>query len=208
VRRTGLKRQTIAEILRGIKPATFKQYSQSPEEFIIKAGDIIDGRKISAVTKGITYHTMTPKSQYSRAIFEDQELRGSIDIDALESEKALYDLIVVDSLGTEMEFARELEKHKEVEVYTKLPRSFYINTPAGRYNPDWAIVFREEKGKETVNHVYFVAETKGSESMLQLREIERIKIECARKHFEKISDGNLKFDVVRSYASLRDKAVK
>lgn len=211
VRRTGLKRQTIADILRGIKPATFKQYSQSPEEFIIKAGDIIDGRKISAVTKGITYHTMTPKSQmYSQAIFEDQELRGSIGIDALESEKALYDLIVVDSLGTEMEFAKELEKHKEVEVYTKLPRSFYINTPAGRYNPDWAIVFREEKGKgkETVNHVYFVAETKGSESMLQLREIERIKIECARKHFEKISDGNLKFDVVRSYASLRDKAVK
>lgn len=205
VRRTGLKRQTIAEILRGIKPATFEQYSQSPEEFIIKAGDIIDGRKISAVTKGITYHTMTPKSQtYSQAIFEDQELRGCIDIDALESEKALYDLIVVDSLGTEMEFAKELEKHEDVEVYTKLPRSFYINTPAGRYNPDWAIVFREE----TVNHVYFVAETKGSESMLQLREIERVKIECARKHFEKISGGKLKFDVVTSYASLRDKAVK
>lgn len=206
VRRTGLKRQTIADILRGIKPATFKQYSQSPEEFIIKAGDIIDGRKISAVTKGITYHTMTPKSQYSQAIFEDQELRGSIGIDALKSEKALYDLIVVDSLGTEMEFANELEKYEEVEVYTKLPRSFYINTPAGRYNPDWAIVFR--KGKGTVNHVYFVAETKGSESMLQLREIERIKIECARKHFEKISGGELKFDVVRSYASLRDKAEK
>lgn len=205
VRRTGLKRQTIAEILRGIKPATFEQYSQSPEDFIIKAGDIIDGRKISAVTKGITYHTMTPKSQmYSQAIFEDQELRGCIDIDALESEKALYDLIVVDSLGTEMEFAKELEKHEEVEVYTKLPRSFYINTPAGRYNPDWAIVFREE----TVNHVYFVAETKGSESMLQLREIERVKIECARKHFEKISGGKLKFDIVTSYTSLYNKAVK
>ena len=59
-----------------------------------------------------------------------------------------------------------------------------------------------------MSHVYFVAETKGSESMLQLREIERIKIECARKHFEKISGGNLKFDVVTSYASLRDKAEK
>ena len=211
VRRTRLKRQTIAEILRGIKPATFKLYSQSPEEFIIKAGDIIDGRKISAVTKGITYRAMTPKSQiYSQAIFEDQELRGSIGIDALESEKALYDLIVVDSLGTEMEFAKELEKHEEVEVYTKLPRSFYINTPAGRYNPDWAIVFREGKGKgkETVNHVYFVAETKGSESMLQLREIERIKIECARKHFDAISEGKLKFDVVSSYSSLYNKVMK
>ena len=201
VRRTGLKRQTIADILKGIKPATFKQYSQSPEEFIIKAGDIIDGRKISAVTKGIIYG----KSQmYDKKIFYDQELRGRVGVDALESEKSLYDLVVVDSLGTEMEFAKELENHEEVEVYTKLPRSFYINTPAGRYNPDWAIVFREG----TVDHVYFVAETKGSESMLQLREIERIKIECARKHFEKISEGKLKFDVVTSYASLCNKAVK
>lgn len=201
VQRTGLKRQTIAEILRGIKSATFKQYSQSPEEFIIKAGDIIDGRKISAVTTDIIYD----KSQmYDKKIFYDQELRGRVGVDALESEKALYDLVVVDSLGTEMEFAKELENHEEVEVYTKLPRSFYINTPAGRYNPDWAIVFREG----TVNHVYFVAETKGSESMLQLREIERVKIECARKHFDAISGGKLKFDVVSSYSSLYNKVMK
>lgn len=201
VQRTGLKRQTIAEILRGIKSATFKQYSQSPEEFIIKAGDIIDGRKISAVTTDIIYD----KSQmYDKKIFYDQELRGRVGVDALESEKALYDLVVVDSLGTEMEFAKELENHEEVEVYTKLPRSFYINTPAGRYNPDWAIVFREG----TVNHVYFVAETKGSESMLQLREIERVKIECARKHFASISDSTVKFDVVSSYSSLYNKVMK
>lgn len=201
VQRTGLKRQTIADILKGIKPATFKLYSQSPEEFIIKAGDIINGRKISAVTTDIIYD----KSQmYDKKIFYDQEFRGRVGVDALKSEKSLYDLVVVDSLGTEMEFAKELENHEEVEVYTKLPRSFYINTPAGRYNPDWAIVFREG----TVKHVYFVAETKGSESMLQLREIERIKIECARKHFEKISEGKLKFDIVMSYASLCDKAEK
>ena len=201
VQRTGLKRQTIADILKGIKPATFKLYSQSPEEFIIKAGDIINGRKISAVTTDIIYD----KSQmYDKKIFYDQELRGRVGVDALKSEKSLYDLVVVDSLGTEMEFAKELENHEEVEVYTKLPRSFYINTPAGRYNPDWAIVFREG----TVKHVYFVAETKGSESMLQLREIERIKIECARKHFEKISEGKLKFDIVTSYTSLCNKAEK
>ena len=145
------------------------------------------------------------KSQmYDKKIFYDQELRGRVGVDALKSEKSLYDLVVVDSLGTEMEFAKELENHEEVEVYTKLPRSFYINTPAGRYNPDWAIVFR----KGTVKHVYFVAETKGSESMLQLREIERIKIECARKHFDAISGGKLKFDIVTSYTSLCNKAEK
>lgn len=67
-----------------------------------------------------------------------------------------------------------------MEVYTELPRGFYINTPLGHYNPDWAIVFREGR----VNHVYFVAETKGSLSSANLREVEKSKIECARKHIE------------------------
>jgi restriction endonuclease len=39
-----------------------------------------------------------------------------------------------------------------VTVYVKLPSGFYINTPVGKYNPDWAIVFHEGK----VKHIYFV----------------------------------------------------
>ena len=39
-------------------------------------------------------------------------------------------------------------------IYTKLPGGFYINTPVGHYNPDWAIVFKE--GPD-IKHVYFVA---------------------------------------------------
>lgn len=75
---------------------------------------------------------------------------------------------------------------------------FYINTPMGKYNPDWAITFREG----TVKHIYFVAETKGDTSDIQLREVERAKIECARRHFEKISDGSVKYSAVSSYTEL------
>ena len=77
---------------------------------------------------------------------------------ALKSHKYLYDLVVVDSKGIEMDFANQLESRNEVAVYTKLPNGFYINTPVGHYNPDWAVVFHE--GSD-IKHIYFVAETKG-----------------------------------------------
>ena len=69
---------------------------------------------------------------------------------------------------------------------------------AGEYNPDWAIAFEEG----SVKHIYFVAETKGSLSSMQLRKIEEMKIECARKFFEKITSDKVKYDVVDSFDRL------
>ena len=202
VQSTGLKRSTIAAILAGVKPETFDLYRTNPEEFIIRAGNIINERKSSAVIEHIAYHKMD--RQYEADIFSAQELRGRIGIDAIRSDKSLYDLVVVDSQGVEKRFAEELEQQEMVEVYTKLPRGFYISTPMGKYNPDWAIAFREG----SVKHIYFVAETKGSEDVTQLREVEQNKIECARRHFASISDSTVKFDVVSSYSSLYNKVMK
>ena len=202
VQRTGLKRSTIATILQRIKPETFGMYRTNPEEFIIRAGNIINERKSSAVIEHIAYHKMD--QQYDADIFSAQELRGCIGIDAIRSDKSLYDLVVVDSQGVEKRFAEELEQQEMVEVYTKLPRGFYISTPMGKYNPDWAIAFREG----SVKHIYFVAETKGSEDVTQLREVEQNKIECARRHFASISDSTVKFDVVSSYSTLYNKVMK
>ena len=100
-----------------------------------------------------------------------------------------------------MNFAKDLEKKSYVVVYTKLPGGFYINTPVGHYNPDWAIVFKE--GTD-IKHIYFVAETKGSLSETQLRESERSKIECARRHFNAIGESSVSYDVVTNYADLRN----
>lgn len=198
VQLTGLKRSTIAEILRKVKPETFAMYHQNPEEFIIRAGNLINEQKAVAVIEHIAYHKM--EQRHEASIFTEQELRGRIGIDAVKSEKSLYDLVVVDSQGVEKNFAEELERQKEVEVYTKLPRGFYINTPVGKYNPDWAVVFREG----AVKHIYFVAETKGSQAVTQLREVERAKIECASRHFASISDSTLRFGVVKDYKTLHD----
>lgn len=96
---------------------------------------------------------------------------------------------------TERQFARELDASVEVVVYAKLPKSFCIPTPVGNYNANWAIAFEEDK----VKHVYFIAETKGSMSSMELRGIEESKIECARRLSCKITSDQVKHDVVNSY---------
>lgn len=90
-----------------------------------------------------------------------------------------------------------LDDHYDTDV-------FYIATPVGHYNPDWAIAFYEG----TVKHIYFVAETKGSMSSMQLRLIEQSKIHCAREHFKAISGDNVVYDVVDSYQSLLEKVMR
>ena len=61
--------------------------------------------------------------------------------------------------------------------------------PMGKYNPDWAVAFREG----SVKHVYFVAKSKGNDLHgSQLRGSEESKIEYVRCHFKDISNnGNI-----------------
>ena len=196
VEATQLTRHAIVQILTGIKDATFKQFRINPEEFIIKVGNMINQVKALAVIQHIEYHKM--EERFETDIFAESTLKGKLGINAIESAKSLYDLVVVDSQGIEKKFAEELEAHEDVVVYTKLPRGFYINTPMGKYNPDWAIALKEGD----VKHIYFVAETKGSLESGQLRGTEAAKIECARQHFQTISSGDIKYDVVTCYAEL------
>ncbi len=126
-------------------------------------------------------------------------------MNALKSYKSLYDLVVVDSKGIEMDFANQLESRNEVAFYTKLPNGFYINMPMGKYNPDWAVAFKEG----SVKHVYFVAESKGNDLQgSQLRGSEESKIECARRHFKAISDNGYIYDVAKDDKSLYDIVTK
>ena len=124
-------------------------------------------------------------------------------VNAMKANKHLYDHIVYDS-ANEQKFATELDTNTDVAVYVKLPDGFYISTPVGKYNPDWAIAFYEG----TVKHIYFVAETKGSMSSMQLRQIEESKIHCAREHFKAISGDNVVYDVVDSYQMLLSKVMR
>ncbi len=201
VNETGLTRKAVVEILTGIEKAVFDQFKDNPEEFIIKAAGLINDEKATAIIQHITYNMLD--EHYDTDIFTEPTIKGKLGANAMKAQRHLYDHIVYDSTN-ERNFASELDTNTDVAVYVKLPDSFYISTPVGHYNPDWAIAFYEG----TVKHIYFVAETKGSMSSMQLRQIEESKIHCAREHFKAISGDNVVYDVVDSYETLLNKVMK
>lgn len=201
VEETGLTRRAVIQILQGIQPATFNQFKNNPEEFIIKVAGLINDEKATAIIEHITYDVLDDK--YGTDVFTDPTIKGRLGVNAMKAKKHLYDHIVYDS-SNEQAFATELDTNTNVAVYVKLPDGFYISTPVGHYNPDWAIAFYEG----TVKHIYFVAETKGSMNSMQLRLIEESKIHCAREHFKTISNGEVVYDIVDSYKTLLEKVMK
>ena len=201
VTETGLTRKDIVAILKGISQKTFLMFRNNPEAFILRAAQIINEQKANAVIEHIEYHAL--HDTYDTDIFFKDQRRGRLGLDAIKAAKSLYSYVIYDS-DNEKKFAEKLDTSDSVVVYVKLPSGFFISTPVGRYNPDWAIAFHEGD----VKHIYFIAETKGSVSSMELRNIEETKIRCARRHFRAISHDNYVYDVVDSYQDLMDKVMK
>jgi type III restriction enzyme len=193
--KTNLTRRTIVAILKSIKEEKFLLLRKNPEEFIAKCSKLINEVKASLIINNIVYHKIKAKHDAKTVFTNDKSALRHTDL----LKKHIYDYLTSDS-KIEADFAKDLENAVEVVVYAKLPKSFYISTPVANYSPDWAIVFDKDK----VRHIYFVAETKGTDSDLDLREIEKLKIHCAEKHFETISGGVVKFSTVSSYSKLME----
>jgi len=201
VAETGLTRATVIAILKGIEKPIFDQFQNNPEDFIIKAAVLINEQKATVIIQHITYNKI--EAVYDTSIFTEPTIKGSLKTNAMATQKHLYDYVIYDSTN-ERRFAEELESSEEVAVYVKLPAGFAIKTPVGEYRPDWAIAFNQDQ----VKHIYFVAETKGSMSSMQLRQIEAAKIHCAKEHFKAISTNDVKYEVVDSYDTLMNIVMK
>ena len=205
---TVLTRKTVRDILAGMQKFRFDQFKNNPEKFIAEVIRIINEQKATMIVEHIQYHIL--EDTYSSDIFTKNQMilpaqMTPIRDDGKPLQKHIYDFLTTDSSG-EKAFAKELDNSAEVVVYAKLPGGFAIPTPLGSYNPDWAIAFKEG----SVQHVYFVAETKGSLSELQLREIEKAKIACAKKFFISLGVKGTQYHVtyrkVASYTDLMNMA--
>lgn len=199
----GLLRKTVGKILAGIDESQFSKYKSNPESFIAQVSNIINGVKAQNIVSHIIYNKLNEVWDED-AIFADGDIQGIIGENVFDAKKHLYDRVRVDS-KTEKRFASELDIQNDVEMYVKLPGGFYITTPVGKYNPDWAVVLNEPDQK----HVYFIAETKGVSDSIQLtlKGVENAKIESAREHFKVISNKEVKYDVVDSYEKMMGKLV-
>jgi len=198
---TQLTRRMVAEILKGVNDAVFAQFKTNPERFIAEATRLINEQKATVIVEHLAYDPVEDK--FDLDIFTAVQTRQDFSKAGEKLQRHIYDYVLTES-KVEREFVKELDTAVEVVVYAKLPRGFSIPTPVGDYNPDWAISFKEG----AVKHIYFVAETKGSMSSMNLREIEKTKIQCARKFFDEMNrryaPENVKYDVVDSFGKLME----
>lgn len=191
-----LTRRTAAAILGGLMPPVFAMFRLDPEEFIRKAVGLIKEQKAAMTVGHISYHQT--EQVYDSGIFTAEKGGGDL-AEAYRAKKHIQDYVFTDGTAgrsVERRFAEELDRAGEVCVYAKLPKSFRIPTPVGDYSPGWAIAFNEG----SVKHIYFIAETKGAAGGLS--PIEQAKIACARRLFNSISTGKVRYHDVDSYQSL------
>ena len=179
--KTNLTRKTIIDIL--INSKRLDDFKRNPQKYIEEVTKIIRKNLRLMVVDGISYSKFRGGDYYSIEMFNDSELLAYLNDKIVESKKSPYNYAICDS-DVEMRFAKKFEDRQEVKVYVKLPSWFKIETPIGSYNPDWAVVINEVDEER----LYFVVETKGKSDINLLREEEKAKIKCARKHFEALGE--------------------
>jgi len=195
-----ITRRTAGSILKKIEQAKFLMYRKNPEDFIRQVSRLITEEKARMIVDHITYHRTD--GSYDSSVFTAEKpqefsraFRGKKSI----QEYVFTDGYAKDGKSVERQFAERLDTESAVCVYAKLPKGFSIPTPVGNYSPDWAIAFNE--GYD-IKHIYFVAETKGSLSSLDLRPIEQGKIDCADRLYNILSKENITYGQVTTYESL------
>ena len=180
VRETGVTKRTVVSILSRV--SNLQLMFKNPEEYARIVGLVIRNTLHEIIINdGLKY--IPTGDVWSMELFEDIESYANKSLDMRKSEKSLYDRVLWDSEG-EKAFAESLEDSRRILLYTKLPRSFVIDTPLGTYNPDWAIVAKTDEGSK----VYLVRETKFDIDNLEedSRPGEQMNILCGQKHFEAI----------------------
>jgi type III restriction enzyme len=176
--KTRLTRDTILKILK--QSGKIGDILKNPQQFMDLASAEIVSILRQMMVDGIKYEKIADK-YWRMELFEDDELECYLEnlFKVTDQSKTLYDYVQIDS-SVELQFAKDLEAREDVKFYFKLPFWFKINTPLGTYNPDWAVVFENDK------KIYFVAETKADGE--ELRDTEKMKIKCGKKHFEEFGD--------------------
>ena len=174
--KTELTRSTILEILK--KSGRIAELLLNPQLFMDNAVNAVKAVLYELMIDGIKYEKIGGKV-YEMQLFEDNELEIYLDkfthtVHA--PDKTIYENYIPLDSNVESDFAKDCESSENIEFYFKLPFWFKIDTPIGKYNPDWAIVFKDEK------KIYFVAETKSAGQ--ELRGSEKMKIDCGKAHFK------------------------
>lgn len=199
---TMITRSTIIDIL--LKADKWELFKLNPYQFIEKTIKIFNSVKRELIVDGIKYEKID--DNYKQSQFEinkdEDALVGYLEKNVIstrdDNPKSLYTHVLYDSI-VEKDFAYRLEKDEEVKLYMKLPAWFTVDTPLGKYNPDWAILMEQDDTKK----LYFIVETKGSIEDEDLKQREKDKIRCAKKHFKAL-ESDVVYEVATDFDYIKD----
>ena len=180
---TLIKKATVAEIIK--RSGRAQDFLNNPQAFMEKCLEIIRNNRHALAIDGIKYVKLDGKEYYAQEIFDSTELVANLDKNAVKVEHSVYDHIIYDSSTVEKPFAVALDRDPDVKMFFKIPDRFKIDTPIGTYNPDWAVLW-ERNGEQKL---YFILETKGTESLFNLKTPEQLKIHCGKEHFKALGNG-------------------
>ena len=180
---TLIKKSTAAEIIK--QSGRAKDFLNNPQGFTEKCLEIIRNNRHALAIDGIKYVKLDGKEYYAQEIFDSSELVANLDRNAVKVDHSVYDHIIYDSSTVEKPFALALDNDPDVKMFFKIPDRFKIDTPIGTYNPDWAVLW-EKNGEQKL---FFVIETKGTESLFNLKTPEQLKIHCGKEHFKALGNG-------------------
>ena len=173
---TELTRSTLVRILKG--SGRLGEFFNNPQRFMDAVATILKYELHRLLVDGIKYELIPgsgPDAEWEQLLFKNEELINYLT--ALQVNKSVYEYVVYES-EVEREFARGLDEREDIKLFVKLPGWFEIDTPVGKYNPDWAIL------KHDGQALYLVRETKGTKDFLKLRTAEADKVRCGKRHFD------------------------
>ena len=181
---TRLKKETIGKILS--RTSSLKYFLRNPQAYMTAAGKVINEEKVKLLQDGIKYFKLGGEEYYAQELFRNEELYGFLHKNLLEvpKGKSPYNYVIYDS-EREREFAKSFEENNAVLRYVKLPWWFKIPTPLGTYNPDWALLVKDDDGTQ---RLYLVLESKGTTEESGRRGSENLKIHCGKKHFRALDN--------------------
>jgi type III restriction enzyme len=182
---TDLTRASLMKILIGSK--RLKDFFVNPQVFLDRVAEAIQsemGKLIVAQggltkgIKGIKYSKILMGGKALRWESSEFSIEDQVDVDSsVAVQKSIYERVVFDST-IEKNFALAIDKRPEVLLFVKLPWWYKIDTPVGKYNPDWAIALKDG------DVVYVVRETKGTTDLDKLPyEMEKTKVLSGAAHF-------------------------
>ena len=192
---TLLSLKTLLVVMENITLEKYSLVQMNPHFALQRISEICIAETHKLMVQGIGFEIVETQIKNTSLTDDKGELLREIDLSQLGrdpyelknevvKQKSLFeDWIGVDS-GIEETTAEE-NQDTNVEVFAKLPK-IGIETPIGKYTPDFAFVIKNEQGKM----LYLVIETKGYNSKEEITQPEQNKISVGEKFCEALKKKN------------------